>query len=108
MKRNWFWFVLLLMPFIAFTASALFSDGLQVMIDSNFELCLDTCFGAFQVQVFYNMFNNVFSSINWYMPYWLLSAVSYATGVLMVRIIYEVVVFLPQFAISVFERRMKK
>lgn len=108
MKRNWFWFVLALFPFIAFVAVMLFdTGGLQTAQDSLMPVVLEEFFSAFSISAFTTVYTNVFSTISWNMPIWLVYAVSYATGILMLRIVYEVIVFLPRFCISVFERRMK-
>lgn len=108
MKRNWFWFVLVLFPFIAFVAVILFdTGGIQMTLDSNVSSLLGDFFGAFSIPAFTSVYTNIFDSISWTMPQWLICVVSYATGILMLRIVYEVIVFLPRFCISVFERRMK-
>lgn len=109
MKRNWYWFVFLLLPFISFVALVFHSaNGIDMMENQYIDVLLENHFSAFSVSPLHQYFANIFNAISWSVPSWSISCVSYCAFILILRIFYEVIVFLPQFALSIFERRMKK
>lgn len=103
--RNWFFFALKLFPLVSFclavhqVGGSIDGQGLATFFDEYMV--------GFEFAYIYELFENVFSTIGMGFHEGVARYVSYLVLVLFIQIMYDVIVFLPDFCRSAFERWTK-
>lgn len=100
-KRNWFFFSIKIFPLVAF-ALAVHQQGATDLAQS-----FGTFITTFRFDMIANVLQDVFSAMSVNVPTFAIDYASWLVLVLLVQIMYEVVVFLPEFARGAFERVVK-
>lgn len=109
-KRSWFWFIIQLLPFfllVVWAVSHMQSTSINNL--SDFKSAILVFFDGFSFAPVLLALARVYLAAFGEVPtdgvYFVMSLASYEVCVLLLRICYEVIAFLPKFCISVFERK---
>lgn len=108
-RRNWYFFALTLFPLVAFITMTWGATGDGHISDIIYGTPFQEWMQQFEFPPFSSLLNNVLDrAFSYTMSSAITSYISYLIVLTFVKICYEVIVFLPKFVGSLFERRMKE
>lgn len=97
-NRNWYFFILKLFPLVIAFACA-WGNGLQDVTTNINSILLYFNIGAIST-----ILNTILNSMQWVMPTGIVAYVTYLIAITIVQIMYDLIMFLPNFCRGVFDK----